>query len=541
MISPKHGCSSTGWATPSFRRAASRLSCRVGTADFIARELTAKPGKRTVEERIAKWPTIPLYRHLQSTGVRIEQGLAAIDNDIDDGPMIEAVLAFIADIAPDIHARAPRRYGGGTFKLALFVQKADEGAELAFSKKRSHKWFRPGETPENSKGQCIEIFGGAPARNGNCAGHMGVWGPHSYDENDNEVKTYYRWDKGFQALNEVALVDLPMLTTAQANQIIDHFDKLAEEAGWVQEKRQDTGDAAVVYSITDASRFNTNLGGVNIDYDGLCAEFDIYGRELRCSTSFLGAADRDSKRLDHCAVDDNNRHGVVAVWVYGEQQLHFPASLAPPSLDQLPGLLKDLVATTPPSTFFAELDGALTQDSVAQIFAQRFKDQLRYCHHTGAWFRWADTHWQREQTALAFDICRKLSREISRGSGTNVMKEARKVGFAGGVERFAKADRAFAVTSEIWDRDPFLLGTPGGTVDLRTGVLRAADPADGITKLTAVTPADHADCPRWKRFLEETFGDDAELIRLLYQAMVRLQPDRRHPRGSARVRIRQRQ
>ena len=107
--------------------------------DFIARELTAKPGKRTVEERIAKWPTIPLYRHLQSTGVRIEQGLAAIDNDIDDGPMIEAVLAFIADIAPDIHARAPRRYGGGTFKLALFVQKADEGAELAFSKKRSHK------------------------------------------------------------------------------------------------------------------------------------------------------------------------------------------------------------------------------------------------------------------------------------------------------------------------------------------------------------------------------------------------------------------
>ena len=346
---------------------------------------------------------------------------------------------------------------------------------------------------------------------------MGVWGPHSYDENDNEVKTYYRWDKGFQALNEVALVDLPMLTTAQANQIIDHFDKLAEEAGWVQEKRQDTGDAAVVYSITDASRFNTNRGGVNIDYDGLCAEFDIYGRELRCSTSFLGAADRDSKRLDHCAVDDNNRHGVVAVWVYGEQQLHFPASLAPPSLDQLPGLLKDLVATTPPSTFFAELDGALTQDSVAQIFAQRFKDQLRYCHHTGAWFRWADTHWQREQTALAFDICRKLSREISRGSGTNVMKEARKVGFAGGVERFAKADRAFAVTSEIWDRDPFLLGTPGGTVDLRTGVLRAADPADGITKLTAVTPADHADCPRWKRFLEETFGDDAELIRFIRQ------------------------
>ena len=73
-----------------------------------------------------------------------------------------------------------------------------------------------------------------------------------------------------------------------------------------------------------------------------------------------------------------------------------------------------------------------------------------------------------------------------------------------------------AVTSEIWDRDPFLLGTPDGTVDLRTGKLREPDPADGITKITAVSPAETADCPRWLQFLEETFGD-AELIRFIQQ------------------------
>ena len=38
---------------------------------------------------------------------------------------------------------------------------------------------------------------------------------------------------------------------------------------------------------------------------------------------------------------------------------------------------------------------------------------------------------------------------------------------------------------EYWDRDPWLLGTPGGTVDLRTGMLRPASPDDGITKVTS--------------------------------------------------------
>jgi putative DNA primase/helicase len=73
-----------------------------------------------------------------------------------------------------------------------------------------------------------------------------------------------------------------------------------------------------------------------------------------------------------------------------------------------------------------------------------------------------------------------------------------------------------AVTSEIWDCDPFLLGTPAGTVDLRTGKLREPDPADGITRITAVSPAATVDCPRWLQFLEETFGD-AELIGFIKQ------------------------
>ncbi|MFN3965566.1 MAG: phage/plasmid primase, P4 family, partial [Silanimonas lenta] len=79
----------------------------------------------------------------------------------------------------------------------------------------------------------------------------------------------------------------------------------------------------------------------------------------------------------------------------------------------------------------------------------------------------------------------------------------------GGVERLARTDRRHASTSEEWDADLFALNTPGGVVDLRTGRLRLHDRADRMTKLATATP--RGDCPRWRAFLADVTGGDAEL------------------------------
>ena len=64
-----------------------------------------------------------------------------------------------------------------------------------------------------------------------------------------------------------------------------------------------------------------------------------------------------------------------------------------------------------------EIDnGTITQDGIAQVFARRFKDRLRYCHHTGAWFEWTGTYWKKDETALAFQFCRELAREFTEES-----------------------------------------------------------------------------------------------------------------------------
>ncbi|MDY6086606.1 MAG: phage/plasmid primase, P4 family [Succiniclasticum sp.] len=60
------------------------------------------------------------------------------------------------------------------------------------------------------------------------------------------------------------------------------------------------------------------------------------------------------------------------------------------------------------------------------------------------------------------------------------------------------------------DKDPFLLNTPVGTVDLRTGRIKPHDPGDFITKITAVSPSmDGMD--EWFAFLDRLTCSDREL------------------------------
>jgi len=159
----------------------------------------------------------------------------------------------------------------------------------------------------------------------------------------------------------------------------------------------------------------------------------------------------------------------------------------------------------------------LTEDSTALAFTDRYRDRLRFDHDVGKWFMWTGTRWQCERTCLAFSWARDLARELAEKAPPKAQLIASKAAFAGNVEKFARADRAFAATSDIWDSDGYLLGTPAGTVNLRTGKLREAQPEDFITKATAVAPTETADCPRWMQFLHEATNGDQGLIEFLQQ------------------------
>jgi putative DNA primase/helicase len=158
----------------------------------------------------------------------------------------------------------------------------------------------------------------------------------------------------------------------------------------------------------------------------------------------------------------------------------------------------------------------VTEDSAAQEFVDLYGDRLRYCHTRGSWYHWDGVCWKQDGTGRAFDYVRKLARRLSEDQDERKRYITNKTNFSAGVERFSRHDQTIAVTSDYWDHDPWLLGTPGGTVDLRTGALRPASPDDGITKTTAVTPA-KSGCPLWLNFLREATNGDDGLIRFLQQ------------------------
>jgi hypothetical protein len=69
-----------------------------------------------------------------------------------------------------------------------------------------------------------------------------------------------------------------------------------------------------------------------------------------------------------------------------------------------------------PASIVAEAEaidnGTITQDGIARVFAQRFADRLRFCHHAGAWYQWVGTHWAKDEKARAFHFVRELALQL---------------------------------------------------------------------------------------------------------------------------------
>jgi putative DNA primase/helicase len=146
-----------------------------------------------------------------------------------------------------------------------------------------------------------------------------------------------------------------------------------------------------------------------------------------------------------------------------------------------------------------------TQDDVAVRFAQKYSERFRYVAAWNRWHEWDGQRWRYENTLHSFDAARAMLRDVAKADAKDVA----------GVITLARADRLLAATPEQWDANPWLLGTPGGTVDLHTGELLRASADDYITKITAATPDGDCPIPRWRKFLRRITGGDVELMRYL--------------------------
>lgn len=184
----------------------------------------------------------------------------------------------------------------------------------------------------------------------------------------------------------------------------------------------------------------------------------------------------------------------------------------------------------------------LSQDALAlDMGAKGWDRDARYVATWGKWLFWDGTRWKiddrREDMTRTRDYLRGRASDLTawakRKAETLPEKDGEKLTAwaedqakalrhkttVANIESLAQSNRASAARSDEFDRDLLLLGTPGGTVDLRTGELRPARRDDMLTKQTAVAPAPPGSNPvRWLAFLLEIFDGDMELVRFMQRA-----------------------
>jgi putative DNA primase/helicase len=158
-----------------------------------------------------------------------------------------------------------------------------------------------------------------------------------------------------------------------------------------------------------------------------------------------------------------------------------------------------------------------TEDALALIYAERHAADSRYVAAWARWLLYDGARWNFDSTLHAFDraraICREVAPECVKPAAVMTAKTV------SAVVQLARADRRLAATAEQWDGNHLQLVTKGGgnmipaaTYDLATGVARAPDPLDYMTKTAACSAAPPGTPhPHWSAFLDRITVGNVEL------------------------------
>ena len=162
----------------------------------------------------------------------------------------------------------------------------------------------------------------------------------------------------------------------------------------------------------------------------------------------------------------------------------------------------------------------------AQRLIDRFGSQVRFCTSTGKWLLWRNNHWSADQHLTLLQLAKQTVRQIYQEAGDTQDSGQRKAlaSWAQTSEsktridhllQLARSEPGVPITADELDADPMVLNTLGGLVDLRTGRVREAQPTDLCAKLAPVNYDPSATCPRFRRFLQQIFGDDHDTLAYL--------------------------
>ena len=153
--------------------------------------------------------------------------------------------------------------------------------------------------------------------------------------------------------------------------------------------------------------------------------------------------------------------------------------------------------------------------------------QLRFIPANGKWYVWDAVRWQPDSVKLAeAKINEMLIAESHRiideaqddkvDAATKMARQWLTAGKAAAVRKLLESDRNIALRAESLDTNLWILNTPTGIVDLKTGAQRVCNPEDLCSKVTSVGVGEGLP-EKWLKFLHEACGGDEDMVRYLHK------------------------
>ena len=164
---------------------------------------------------------------------------------------------------------------------------------------------------------------------------------------------------------------------------------------------------------------------------------------------------------------------------------------------------------TDPAQFFSH-------SNLARLWVEKNPDWI-FCNTRKTWLNWDGTRWEIDKRrGINWAVTQEMKEAGTWLESMSLsVKDRRALGNIGNIKSVMEAASYVPGVGRLesdFDKDPWTLGTPGGTVDLKTGVLRESRREDYISKQTRIAPK-AGPMPLWDMILDRCSMGNREMRR----------------------------
>ncbi len=166
-----------------------------------------------------------------------------------------------------------------------------------------------------------------------------------------------------------------------------------------------------------------------------------------------------------------------------------------------------------------------TETRIAEVVVADHGRDIRFCGLWHKWLFWGGACWRVDHSGHVARIVKQKIRKlhlwtIAKGyeEAAKIFAKAERRSVREAVQALAAVEADVQIAPEDFDADPWLLNVKNGTIDLRTGELKAHRREDYCAKIAPVVYDADAKAPTWERFLSEVFDGKTGLVEFVQRA-----------------------